>query len=441
MPLRPILRRLRARSPLRGQWIAALAAVLSLVASPGQAQEAESWRVSGFGTLGITSQSGGEGLGFRRSSSQPGASGDFSATQDARLGLQLNWNPGSAFDAALQAVVLERPSGAKWQEAIDLAYVAWAPAPGLRVRLGRTIPDLFLYADGRNVGYALPWVRPPVDFYGFAPLTAVDGFDLDQRWQAGEAGWRLRLSAGRMGFSGNDPAGGRLPARVERLVAVGLAREEGGLVLKATYVRGRFEFDEPALVQPLREALARLAALPLPGMTDAVSPLQQGLWRGGAIRYLGLGVQYETGAWTLLAEVSEIRSANAPMSGRRAYFSPAYRFGEFSIYGVASRTLPKRRALAAPELAAQLAPVLGAAGAMQAEQVLGQAAFVASMARSDQSTLGVGLRWDVLPNAAIKLQLERFRVHPNGGGAWRHADNLGARGLLFSAVLDFVWGP
>ncbi len=244
-----------------------------------------------------------------------------------------------------------------------------------------------------------------------------------------------------MGFSGSDPAGGRLPARVERLVAVGLAREEGGLVLKATYVRGRFEFDEPAPVQPLREALARVAALPLPGMTDAVTPLQQGLWRGGAIRYLGLGVQYETGAWTLLAEVSEIRSANAPMSGRRAYFSPAYRFGEFSIYGVASRTLPKRRALAAPELAAQLAPVLGAAGAMQAQQVLGQAAFVASMARSDQSTLGVGLRWDVLPNAAIKLQLERFRVHPNGGGAWRHADNLGARGLLFSAVLDFVWGP
>lgn len=440
MPTRFNSGRRVAHGRLRALRAWALGGVLALAAATGLAQDASAWRVSGFGTLGLTSQTGGEGLGFRRSSSQPGATGSFSATQDSRLALQLNWNPGSAWDGALQAVVLDRPGGAKWTEAIDLAYVGYTPMPGLRVRLGRTIPDLFLYADSRNVGYALPWVRPPVDFYGFAPLAAVDGADLEQRWTDGDARWRLRVTAGRMGFSGTEPDGRRLPARVSPLVALALAREQAGLLLKVTFVRGRFAFDEPPQMQRLRDALGRVAALPLPGMDAAVAPLQQGLWSGGPIRYLGLAAQYETGPWTLMAEVSKVHSANAPMNGRRAYFGPAYRLGKLSLYGWASRTRPTGKALVAPDLAAQLAPALGAAAAMQAQQVVTQAAFVAAMSRADQSTLGVGLRWDLWPNAAIKLQVERFRVHANGAGAWLHTDNRAARGLLYSAALDFVWG-
>ena len=50
------------------------------------------------------------------------------------------------------------------------------------------------------------------------------------------------------------------------------------------------------------------------------------------------------------------------------------------------------------------------------------------------------MRWDLSPNVALKIQLDRFKVHSNAGGGWVNSNAQGAKGTLGSVVVDFVWG-
>jgi len=398
------------------------------------------WRVSGFGTLGAVQQSGGHEWGFVRNSTQLGASSRLSAAPDSRAGLQLNWNPGTRWEAGIQGVLLPKPSGTPAVESIEWAHVGYRPLPDTRLRIGRVAPDIFLFADSRNVGFALPWARPPVDFYGFVPLASVDGADLEQRWFTEASTWRARLSAGSVQTSVTDVNGGRVKMKGRDTWAFGLTREEGGLLLKGSYLRSRLQVDTGAGVGPLRDALGQLGQLPVPGLAGALDDLSQNLWNGGFSSYWALAAQYETGPWTFTAEGSQLRVPRSPLSARRAYVSAGYRSGAFTYYGIASRVKPDKPAFTAPDLAGPATPFLGAEDAQAAQALVGIAAAAGDNFRFDQSTLGVGLRWDFMPNAALKLQVDRFDVRSNGAAGWRFADSRGARGTLVSVLVDFVWG-
>lgn len=420
------------------QWVTA--GVALAMAGPLCAQEAPSWNLSGFGSLGAIYQSGGAGGGFLRNSVQEGADASFSATEDSRLGLQLNWNGGPRWSGAVQAVALERPSAARPAESVEWAYLAYRPRPDSQIRLGRTNPDMFLYADSRNVGYALPWARPPVDFYGFAPAAAVDGLDLEQRWPSDDAQWRARLTVGQISSTGSDSRGQALALRGRDIVSLGSSREEGGLMVKASYERGRIAMGMPAGLAELRDGLAQLAALPVPGLAESIEPLRQGLWTGGPVRYLALGAQYDRGPWSLITEASDLEAPHSPLSGRRAYASLSHRSGSVSVYGLASRVRPKKPAPAVPDLATTLAPMVGAQAAAQAQMLASYAGAAVAQYRYDQNTVGAGLRWDCATNASLKLQVDRFHVHANGAAGWRRSDGQAMRGTLYSLVFDFVWG-
>jgi len=418
-------------------------AVLALAvtaAGPALAQEDSRWNVSGYGTAGVTSQSGAEGWRFLRNSAQAAADGRTSATPDSRAGLQLNWSRGPQWDAALQVVAMKKPPGAPLSDSLEWAYLSHRPDASWRLRLGRINPDLFLYADSRNVGYGLPWARPPVDFYGFAPLAAVDGLDVERQWSSGDGEWRGRLTAGSFSISGIDTRGQRFGIRGRETLALGLSREEGGLLLKASYLRTRLAMGAPPELLLLRDGLSQLAALPVPGLAHAIGPLQHNLWIGGPVSYRGFGAQYERGPWTIAAEASDLSVPGSPLNARRGYVSLGYRHKTVTYFALASRVVPRKPAPEVPDLMTPLTPVIGAPAAAAAQQLAGYAGAAAVLYRYDQSTVGAGLRWDLLPNAAVKLQVDRFKVHANGSAGWVHGDGRAARGTLYSVVFDFVWG-
>ena len=398
------------------------------------------WKLSGFGTLGVVGQSGGNDWGFVRNSTQLGAGSRLSATPDSRLGVQLNWNPGTQWEAGVQGVVLSKPSGTPRAENIDWAYVGYRVLPDTRLRVGRTSPDIFLFADSRNVGFALPWARPPVDFYGFAPLVSIDGADLEQRWSGDDTSWRARLTAGSVRTGVTDVEGRRLPVKGRDALALGLSREEGGLLLKASYLRSRFRVDVGDGPAQLRDGLGQLGQLPVPGLAGALDTLSQNLWSGGPSSYMALAAQYDTGPWTFIAEGSQLRIARSPLNAKRAYVSAGYRQGSLTYYGIASRVRPDQAPFAAPDAAGSLTPLIGAEGAQEAQGLIGLAAAAGHNYRYDQTTLGVGLRWDFTPTAALKLQVDRFDVRTDGAAGWRFADGRSGRGTLVSVLVDFVWG-
>ncbi|MGF6527954.1 porin [Variovorax sp. PvP013] len=407
---------------------------------PVPAASESPWRLSGFGTLGVVRQSGGNDWGFVRNSTQLGASSRLSATPDSRLGLQMNWNPGTRWEAAAQGVLLSRPSGTPIAESVEWAYIGYRPRPDTRVRIGRTSPDIFLFADSRNVGFALPWARPPVDFYGFAPLVSIDGVDLAQHWYGDDSTWRARLTGGSVRTGITDVEGRRLKVKGNDALAMSLSREEGGLLLKASYLRSRFQVDTGADAAQLRDGLAQLSQLPVPGLAGSLDRLGQNLWTGGSASYWALAAQYDTGPWTFTAEGSRLRVPRSPLNALRAYVSAGYRLGSFTYYGVVGRVRPDKAVFAAPDVAGALAPVLGSEGAQEAQSLVGLAALAGDNYRYDQRTVGAGLRWDFMPNAALKLQVDRFDVRRNGAAGWRFADDRGGRGTLVSVLVDFVWG-
>jgi len=411
------------------------------LAGAAQADE-QALAISGFGTVGLTSQAGAGDWGFQRNSSQPGARSSLAVSQDSRLGVQLNWNPHASWDGAMQIVGAQRPAGTPLGESVEWAYVGYRPLPDTRIRVGRTSPDIFLYADSRNVGYAFAWARPPVDFYGFAPGTSVDGIDLEQRWTLGDANWRARLTAGSFTTSVTDTNGSRLPLRGRDIIGLGITREDNaGLLLKASYFRSRVRVDAGDDVQQLDQGLQQLAALPVPGLSDSIAGLRENLWTGGSVSYLALGAQYDLGPWSFVAEGSDLKVPRSPLGGRRGYLSAGYRVHDITYYALASRVKPDRPSAAAPELAGSLAPLLGAQAAAGAQQLVDYAAAAVAVYRFDQSTIGVGLRWDCTPRSALKLQVDRFDVHANGAAGWRNGDTRAAGDTLVSLLLDFVWGP
>lgn len=418
----------------------AIAQAEATASAPAQVHSESIWNLSGFGTLGVIDQKGGGGLRFLRNSTQLGASSKLSALSDSRLGLQLDWRSGSQWEGGIQGVLLNRPAGAPASESIEWAYLGYRLWPDMRMRIGRTSPDLFLFSDSRNVGFALPWARPPVDFYGNVPLAAIDGIDIDQRWFAGDSTWRARATAGSVASSVTDTDGARLKFKGKDVVALSLTREEGGLLMKATFLRSRLRVSTVAGAAQLEQGLDELSALPVPGLADSLGLLGSTLWDGGPATYFGLATIYETGPWTFVAEGSQVNVPRSPLSARRGYVSAGYRVGAVTYYGIASRVKPTKGAATEPALVDALTPFIGPEGARQAQTIAGYAAAAGNNFRFDQATVGVGLRWDFAQNAALKLQVDRFDVKRNGSAGWRYSDGRAAKGTLVSVLVDFAWG-
>jgi hypothetical protein len=248
------------------------------------------------------------------------------------------------------------------------------------------------------------------------------------------------MAAGLVHIGVTELDGARIPMRGRDTLAMGLSREDGGLLLKASYLRSRLRLATPEGAVQLRQGLDDLSALPVPGLAGTLDTLGQNLWSGGPASYLALAAQYETGPWTLIAEGSELRVPRSPLSARRGYVSVGYRHGSVTWYGLASRVKPRRDAFLEPDLATPLAPLLGPQAAQETQLLAGYAAAAGNNYRFDQATVGVGMRWDFAPNAALKLQVDRFDVRSNGGAGWRFSDSRPARGTLVSVLVDFVWG-
>ena len=97
-------------------------------------------------------------------------------TQDSRLGLQITAPINERMD--LTAQLLARGANNGWQSEADWAFVSYQVNDPLQARAGKVKLSTFLVSDYIEVGYAYPWIRPPVEVYTLNPITTVSGVDL-----------------------------------------------------------------------------------------------------------------------------------------------------------------------------------------------------------------------------------------------------------------------
>lgn len=396
-----------------------LLALWAAAPAHGQA-ELPDWRVSGFYTLGHAATSSDTGRRFARDQTQ--STPDAWAV-DSRFGLQVNGPLTPALSGTLQAVLKRRVADTPATHALEWAFLTWSPSTEWQWRLGRTSPDLFLFADVRSVGVAYPWVRPSQEFYAWMPLQSVDGLDVSRIWGNEDATWRLKLSYARgdvrVASQSNGTPG---DARLQAVRMLTLSRDTPETRLKLSYLRTRLDLSGAPLLRQADLALAQLQAQVgtlLPQLAREAQEIRHGLAVDAPTQYLALGAQHEMGAWSWTGEWSRIWGQARQTNARRAYVSLARRFDTLSPFVIAGTSRLEQDPTPLPlGWQAQLAPLVGPALAVQATQLGIGSTQAGNLGRMGQHSVGLGLRWDLLPQLALKAQWDHVRVQANGRSLW-----------------------
>lgn len=389
---------------------------------------------SGFGTFGLTHSNAPAGTNFHRDMSERLNQGGTRADTDTRLGAQVNYKASSQFEFVGQVVGANRGAAQPPSDFLTLAFAAWRPSDDWTVRLGRMSTDYFLLADYRHVGFAYPFVRPPIEYYSSLPYAA-DGIDLTRAWRSDGITWRLRGVVGHSRFI-TDQSGTAVTLRPGYTLV--LSREDDdGLLLKATVVRARVHTDLAA-AQPLLKGLGQIAGLGVQPVADDARTYAGVLSVDGQyINYFSAGAGYDRGPWLASLEVNRAARSTAGSYGS-AWGLVGHRWGAVTGYtGMSAIRTDQSRT--PPDWRAALTPVVGAAGAAQAQQ-LGMIAFsAASQTNATQRTFTLGMRWDFSDRAAVKLQWDRSRVDAYGGRIWSSMTGEPIHANVESATLDFVF--
>lgn len=397
--------------------------------------EGRNLHFSGFGTVGGSHVNAPAGWGYRRDLSQPANNGGTRADIDTRLGVQANYSPNPQFEFVGQVIAARRSPYGRESDNIEWAFAAYRPDANLTLRLGRVNTDAFVLAEYRNVGFAYNWVRPPVEFYGALP-SSIDGGDITQTWNIGDARWKVKVFGGQA-YPGDLSNDGRVTVRP--LFGTMLSREADGLLVRAGLIHAKLVSSVPVL-QPMLDGLRSLDALSstAPDVAAQADALRARLdTNGGRVVYATLGATYEAQDWLWSAEFMRVFGRSG-MKFTAGYAGVGRRFGPVTVFGGTSHIRTPDEPVATPAWDTALTPVLGPELAGQV-QVLGNWAAFAANFGANQHTQSLGARWDVHPQMALKAQWDYVRIGANGGRLWSGANLSPARANVTTVSLDFVF--
>ena len=428
----------------RAAWLAAFCVGLSSTASAQDTPASGSdFRLNGFGTLGVVDVVPHDGWGFRREIDQTEHHDEhLRADVDSRLGLQAAWRVSPQLEFVGQVVLKPRAHEAAADESLEEAFAAWRPAPEWEIRLGRTSPDLFLLADVRNVGFAYPWMRPSVDFYGWMPASTLDGLDVSRQWRLGDGRLRAKIFGGKTSVTlgANQPDTTDDHGNVDPLWGSTLAWDSGGLTIKATVADARTRSRNFDNVIQAYDGLDQLTRLPIPIVATQAAEIRDSFSSHTFVtRYAALGVSWDMTPWQLQAELSRITGNFESSSAWYGYASVARRIDDLTLFTMVGRARSSRAPIPAPNWSAALTPVVGAVLAGRAQYLGSDIAAQYDTSRIDQGTITVGARWDVNAQIALKTQLDVVHSAAYGGAMWGFSTPAAHHASVISAGMDFVF--
>lgn len=346
----------------------------------------------------------------------------WSPTVDSRIGAQLGATFNKQWSAVVQ-VLSQQDLNSEFTPQLEWINLKYQATPDLALRLGRMTLPAFLAADYRNVGYAYPAARPPLEVYNAIPITSVDGADLSYRWQNGALKHRVQLTYGHR----NNYLYADYHSHARALAALTYTAESGPLTARLSAITGKLSLnigDElfAALRQfgPVGSALAERFAVHDKRATG-----------------LSAGASYDPGAWFVTGEVAHMDAHSFLARTRSAYITGGIRRGQFTPY-LTLAAIDSSEPTSNPGVSlAGLPPPYAAAGAAVNA---GLNALLQTI--PVQSTVSAGVRWDCLPNAAVKLQVERVAPRAGSRGSLIKQQPQFRSGVpvhVASVLLDFVF--
>lgn len=409
----------------------ALGAFAAALAGAAQAQEPATPQLtlSGYGSLGVVRSDNGEAdyLVDAFKPNGPGHTRRTSADVDSRLGLQASAQLTPQLSAVIQVLAEQRHDNS-YRPGVEWANLKYQATPDLSVRAGRSVLPVFMVTDSRRVGYANPWVRPPVEMYSMVPVTHTDGAEAS--WRITPPGFTntLQVTAGRSdskfpNASGFEPG----TAKVRKILSVNDTFESGFLTVRAIAGQARLTIEA---FEPFGDAFRMF------GPQGAEIADRYGVMDRKAT-FVGVGANYDPGRWFLMGEAAKFDTRSIVGAKKAWYASGGYRLGKFTPYLTYARIKADSNT-SDPGLSLQGLP----------PQLVPTAAFLNATLNQQlnllprQRTVSVGMRWDFLKNAAVKVQYDRVDLDPGSNGTFGNVQpgfQSGGRVQLFSAAVDFVF--
>ena len=402
--------------------------MFGLLALPARSQSDEtdktgpSFKLRGFGTLGVARTSK-ENLEFVRDLSQPyGATDHWTAKIDSLVGLQANIGFTPQTEIVVQGISRYHSNG-KFTPELNWGFLRHDLSDDLTMRVGRLGTEFYMLADSRLVGYSNLMIRPQGDFYGSLIFSHMDGADATYTLPVGEGALRAKFSLGRSPEQVPVVNDIRWNMEGTRIVGGYLDYQTGPWQMRASRIGMRFKHE-----MPFDDILAKVSNVVLPAPYTALVPemttVNKWAW------YDSLGLVYNDGPLLLQFMVQRIDHQSAAYEDSRAgQMLVAYTHGTVTPYVGLSRVMSR-----ADRVAPSRIPVLG--GFLDAITTGNQA-----QTHNDHTTLNLGARWDFRKDMALKAQWDRLSGNPESiflfrGKAPKQWDG---RMNVFSLALDFVF--
>lgn len=373
----------QSRQPAaRGTLAILVSMALAGVATGAVAQEADKvFSLSGFGTAGIVHSSieKGDYVANLYEPKGAGYTDGTSATVDSKIGAQVDARLTDSLSAVVQVIMRQQPDG-KFTPKIEWANVKYAITRDLSVRLGRTALPVFMVSETRQVGFANPWVRPPIETYSQFTLTNSDGVDLSYRHSFGAVSSTVQASYGKTKVDTIRPAGTITRDLKGDISSLGNTIEVGFLTVKLGWNKADFTL------------------VPVP---NRILKFQS--------KVVNLGAIYDPGNWFVQGEVTHSSLGTTSRATRNAYVTGGYRIGHLTPYLTYSMVTPDD------------------------DQV--------KLATIKQNTSSVGVRWDFHKNFDLKVQADHVSLGNGSTGLFTNVKTglAGSSGTVLSAAVDFVF--
>jgi hypothetical protein len=384
---------------------------------------------SGYGTVGVahSSERNADYLVDEFKPSGPGHTDGWSPDVDSRVGAQVTARFAPRLSAVVQVISQQRYDDT-YRPVVEWANVKYEATPDFSVRAGRIVLPIYMVTDSRRVGYANPWVRPPVEVYSLVPVTSVDGIDANWRTVLGDFTATVQATYGRTDSRFPDASGFNAGMAEARHVLAAVATLERGFA--TLRVNGGRADLTIAAFRPFEDAYRQFGP-PGRAIADRYSVDDR------KVDFVGVGAMYDPGRWFATAEWARFATHSVLGTKSAWYVSAGHRFGRWTPYLTYAR-MRADSATSDPGLDPQGLPPEAAATAQFLNATLNHTLGLIPQ----QRTISAGVRWDFARNAAFKLQLDEVRVDDDSRGTFGNFQPgfaPGATARVVSAVVDFIY--
>ncbi|TMO55768.1 hypothetical protein [Pseudoalteromonas phenolica] len=370
---------------------------------------AEKISFSGFGTVGVV-HSNSDTYKFRTDISKYNDKfeDNFDFNSISSLGFQTDISLNANFDFVGQ-VVYRGQDNISLDNTLSLAFLRYKPSPNWDFRAGRTLLDLYLLTEYRDISFAYPWAKVPNEVYSLLPFRSFDGADVSYINSFGSLDYRIKLFAGEsIGEVALDDQTVNLEIFNGLGASLELSQFDWTFSIKHTRAKTRDN------IAGMQEVINGLELIPEQLWPDKNKFLGEFSLVNKQTYFTSAGLRYNFDEFTILAEIVRLKSDSSVVSAvKSGYVNTTYNYdkGQF-FYTYAIAKSKSNEINEAVQLNGNLPE--------QVERLFLAVNESFGVFSPNQQTHSVGARYDIKDNVAFKLQFDHTSIDAQGGALWSY---------------------